>query len=93
MSIVGDVLGVLDRIPIWKRLQQVPNEIEELRTRIAALEAALAKAPGESCKYCGERAMRLASQGRIMGSMGKQERTETWKCEKCGREDVRIARL
>ena len=37
MGIVDDVLKVLDRIPIWKRLQEVPREVDELKKRIAAL--------------------------------------------------------
>ena len=39
---------MFDRIPAWKRLQQIPSELQELKTRVAALEEKLAEeATGE----------------------------------------------
>jgi hypothetical protein len=37
MSIIDDLMKVLDRIPIWKRLQDIPNEVDGLR-RIAHVQ-------------------------------------------------------
>ncbi|MEP3114125.1 hypothetical protein [Nisaea sp.] len=48
---VKDLLSVLDRWDKWKRIQQAPERIDELETRLAeALEGALEPL---RCKYCG----------------------------------------
>ena len=31
MSLLDDVMKVLDRIPIWKRLGEVPSEVDDLK--------------------------------------------------------------
>ena len=88
MGLLDDVLKVLDRVPAWKRLQQVPTELHELKTRVAALEEKLGgKWPADVCRYCGQRGARLFyaiprpnDQGFVV---------EDWKCEKCGKTDVR----
>lgn len=61
MGFVDDVMKVLDRIPGWKRLQEVPAEVDELKAKVAALEEKLGgKWPADICKFCGERAVRLS---------------------------------
>jgi hypothetical protein len=41
MGLLEDVMKALDRIPVWKRLQGVPAEVDSLKGRIAALEEKL----------------------------------------------------
>jgi hypothetical protein len=38
MGIIDDILKALDRIPAWKRLQEVPSEVDQLKAKVAALE-------------------------------------------------------
>jgi hypothetical protein len=85
MGIVDDVLKVLDRIPIWKRLQEVPSEVDELKKRIAALEELVSgKAPGDACPFCGARAFRL-------DRVDMHGIREVWKCEACNKmREVRL---
>jgi hypothetical protein len=81
MGVIEDILKALDRIPLWKRLQQVPEEVDKLQTRVADLEQKLnGKWPGDVCRYCGARAARLAAPPRGQ---------ENWKCEECGQTDYR----
>lgn len=81
MGIVDETLKVLDRIPIWRRLSEVPAEIDVLKEKVAALEEKLnGKWPGDVCRYCGSRAARLASPPRGQ---------ENWKCDDCGQVDYR----
>jgi hypothetical protein len=64
MGMLEDIMKAFDRIPIWKRLQHVATEVDELKARIVALEAALARCPAEvlvavstsrlSCKTAGK---------------------------------------
>lgn len=77
MGIIDEVLKVLDRIPIWKRLQEVPSEVDDLRSRIAALEELVSgKALADACPFCGKRAFRLDRS--IMHG-----RAEIWTCQEC----------
>ena len=82
MGVLDDVLKALDRIPIWKRLGEVPAEVDDLRKRVAELETKLnGKWPGDVCRYCGARAVYLAEPPR-----GKFEK---FLCKECGKADFR----
>lgn len=90
MGMIDDILKALDRIPAWKRLQEVPSEIDELKERVAALEEKLGdKWPGDVCRYCGTRAARLSGT-RGAGSDGMIH--EFWHCENCGETDHRTVK-
>lgn len=88
MGILEDILKALDRIPNWKRIQELPSEVGQLTSRIAALEEKLGgKWPADVCKFCGERALRLKN------SLGPNERGnmhEDWKCSACDQYETRI---
>jgi hypothetical protein len=87
MGMIDDILKALDRIPIWKRLQQVPSEVDELQSRIAVLEEKLGgKWPADVCRYCGERAARLTNH---RGPDNKGVFTEIWTCAACSQKDHR----
>ena len=89
---VSDILKILDQIPIWKTVKELPAKVaalEErcatLERRLAAAEAEPARAPGEACKACGERQLRLKNRekaGGIWADMGVYR--ETWSCGACG---------
>jgi uncharacterized protein with PIN domain len=87
MTILADIMQALDRIPVWKRLQAVPAEVDDLKTRVAELEQKLSgKYPPDVCKFCGERAARLnAERGPHNGKV-----TQSWRCESCGKFETRI---
>jgi polyhydroxyalkanoate synthesis regulator phasin len=57
VGIIEDIMHALERIPVWKRVSALPKEVDELRTRIAALEAKLEGKPGqpEQRKFIGAR--------------------------------------
>lgn len=82
MGIVDDILKALDRVPVWKRVQELPSEVDDLKGRIAALEEKLSgKWPADVCRFCGARAARLAGAPR-----GSEEK---WFCEECNQTDFR----
>lgn len=90
MGILEDVMNVLDRIPVWKRLQQVPADVDELKARIAALESKLGeKWPADVCRFCGERAVRLKH---VLGPDDRGMLHENWVCEKCNGHDQRLTK-
>jgi hypothetical protein len=87
MGIVDDILKALDRIPGWKRLQEVPPEVDELKSRVAALEEKLGgKWPPDICRFCGARAARI---GHSHVDKGKGIVTEGWDCAECQNTDWR----
>ncbi len=90
MGILDDVMKTLDRIPLWKRLGEVPGEVDELNRRVSALEGKLnGKWPADVCRYCGERAVRLES---IRGPNSKGMLQEDWECAACGQSDQRLTK-
>jgi uncharacterized protein with PIN domain len=91
MSVIDDVLKAFDRIPIWKRLQDIPAETDDLKRRVAELEEKLSgKWPADVCRSCGERALRLdrtLPQNRTTGTV-----EEWWICANCDKADIRMVR-
>ena len=87
MGVLEDMLKALDRIPGWKRLQEIPSEVDELKKKVAALEEKLGgKWPPDVCRFCGERAMRLSAT--LGPSAGKME--EQWHCKECNKTEIRL---
>jgi len=92
MGWLDDLAKQLDRIPIWKRLQQVPSEVDDLKSRVAVLEEKLGgKWPADVCKYCGERAARLLEAGRFATTEGTK--MERWSCSACGKTEMRHVKV
>ncbi|MEQ9448856.1 MAG: hypothetical protein RLN70_08100, partial [Rhodospirillaceae bacterium] len=88
MGLLEDILKTLDRVPIWRRLQQVPSEVDEMKQRIVALEDKLnGKWPADVCRFCGEQAVRLKN---VIGPDAKGMLHESWVCEKCNGHDQRL---
>jgi hypothetical protein len=85
MSIIEDAMKVLDRSAVWRRLQQVPAEVDDLKQRLGELEEKLGgKRPAEVCRYCGERSVRLHGN---YGTNINGNVLETWRCSACGKDD------
>jgi hypothetical protein len=63
--------------------------IAELERRVASLEGTFeGKWPPDVCRFCGERALRLASAD--FDEKGNVQ--EYWKCAACGKTDLRATR-
>lgn len=86
MGIIEDLLNALDRIPIWKRLQELPPEVERLKHRVAELEEKLGDVwPPDVCRLCGKRAARIVNSFTSeKGLIG-----EEFYCEECKGRDMR----
>jgi hypothetical protein len=58
MSVLGEVVELLKRRDVWKRIEEGPKRIE-LERRVAELEQRLQRAPGEACPKCGALSYRV----------------------------------
>ena len=86
MGIVDDILKALDRIPGWKRVQELPTEVDALKSRITALEEKLGdKWPADICKACGARALRMIDSFPLDKGIIQQ----TWSCGECKGQELR----
>ncbi|SRR5258708_666346 len=91
MGVIDDILKALDRIPGWTRIQQLPAEVDQLTTKVAALEELLSgKHAADYCRYCGARDVRLYYSFPSVDAKGNVR--ETWRCDTCEKEDERIFR-
>lgn len=88
-SVTGDLLALLDKIPIWKRVQETPVRTDALERRIEALEKRLERAPALACEACGALAMRLTKQGGYKGNPGDHWSDDRWTCADCGHAEIR----
>ncbi len=84
---VSDILKILDQIPIWKAVANLPRRVAELETKVAALEAIAGRAPpaltGRECAICGT-PMRVTSEtpDPTFGALGVK--THHMECAECG---------
>ena len=91
MGMIDDVLKTLDRIPIWKRLGEVPEEMDDLNRRVADLEEKLGGTwPADVCRFCGKRAARLADST-LANDKGYAR--EEWFCAECNNTDTRAFKV
>lgn len=90
MGVIEDVRKALADVPLWKRLGVIPDEVDDLKRRVAELEAKLGgKWPPDVCRFCGERACRLSDSGYAQNGVVE----ETWTCSACGQHDDRRYRV
>jgi hypothetical protein len=91
MAVIGELVELLKRWDVWKRVEETPDRVDALEKRIAELESKLQRAPGEACPRCGALAYRVLSStphptmGGILGTM-----VHNMKCDECGFTDQKI---
>ena len=87
MAAFDNVLSVLDKWPLWKRITATPEKVDELEERISALEEKLQDEwPPDVCKFCGKRSARLEHRTR---ANDKGIYREDWVCQECGQIEAR----
>jgi hypothetical protein len=95
VGVLEDVRNWLKEIPLWRDLEKIPARTDALEARVAALEKALERVPGDACPKCGARAMRLKQHGRRLGPDKDACRYDQWGCTEpaCGHVEERKVRL
>ena len=92
MGAIGDVVGLLEKIPLWKTLKSLPEKVAALEDRVAKLERATAGGVGDRCPGCGKLTYFLASStpDPMFGEMGG--RRQTLCCSSCNFKDTILAK-
>jgi uncharacterized protein with PIN domain len=90
MGLLEDIIRTLERVPGWKRIAAMPEEMDALKKRIDALEAKLAPATGEQCPICKSPTLRVIASAphKHFGAMGTKE--DTLRCDACGHQEARL---
>lgn len=92
MGLLEDIQKTLERIPVWKRLVALPDKVEKLEARIAALEAKLGDKPGRECPLCGEHAMKTISTKPHPDFGFAGVKLDRLRCSACNHEEERDRR-
>ena len=88
MGMLEDVIKALERVPAWKRLNAMPQEVAALRERVEALEAKLAPATGLKCPRCSSMHFTLEKSGPAPAPWGEMGvRQDDYRCTACGYTD------
>jgi len=96
VATLDNIISLLEKWPVWKRITEAPDRIDRLESQIESLKAKLTKPPkarGEPCRKCGEHAARLKDTRGPMGDAPQRYVEETWACEACGGEDIKHVKI
>jgi DNA-directed RNA polymerase subunit RPC12/RpoP len=90
MGIIDDTMKALERIPLWKRVSHLPDEVAGLRARIEAIEKRLEGKTGIECPICGaldfkrtksEPSRKFAAAGVML---------DLYRCSACNHQETRM---
>lgn len=82
-----DIMKALEALPIWKRLSGLPDRVDALERRLAALEASASATPSSgTCKFC-HGPLRVIDErpDPIFGNLGHKQLTLKCQNPSCGK--------
>ena len=88
MGLLEDIMKTLERIPAWKRLQDMPEQVARLEQRIAELEGHI-KPGGAKCPKCGALTMRLQDSREHPIFQGSGLLIDRMQCSNCQHTEER----
>ena len=90
MGMLEELNDLLDRLPLWKRLSAMPDKVQALEQRVAALEAQLAGKPGELCPMCNAPAFQRTGTAPhpYFGDTGLMQ--DSYQCQSCAHSEIRM---
>ena len=91
MSVLGDILEALRAWPKWKRMEELPERVDDLAERLRAVEDRLSAPPGKRCPRC-DRTTFLVMESKpdpVLGVVGA--RRHVMRCSHCEFTEERLA--
>ena len=83
MGLLEDIMKTLERVPGWKRIAGMPDEVDKLKVRLEALEARLTSPSGEICPSCRAPEFRIISNRPMPHFEWAGKSLNKWKCNAC----------
>ncbi len=80
---LSELNTLLEKIPVWKRLQSLPAEMDVLKQRVAELESLLKEQPDDACPSCHQRTYKLARTEQDP-DFGMSVQYRIYECSACG---------
>jgi hypothetical protein len=91
MAVLGELVEILKRWDVWKRVEAAPDRVDALEKRVTELEAKLRRAPGGP--KCGELEFRTEKVEKNAGHFGQLGAVDRHlKCGACGHTEVHMDR-
>lgn len=89
MGMLEDVMKALERIPIWKRVIALPDRMDQLERRIAAIEKLAAGGAIDGCPICNSFGfVRISTRKHPQfGAAGLM--LDLFRCEECEHQEER----
>lgn len=81
MFSLKDLIALLDKWPVWKRISQTPERIDKLEERIMKLENRLSGS-GDKCPKCKQMTLELVNMKVIEPILNLK--TYYYTCSNCG---------
>ncbi len=91
MAVLGEIVELLKRWDVWKRVEECPDRVDQLEARLTALESRLSRAPGQACPACGALEFRTEKTVKSTGPFGSLGAVDRHlKCGECGHTETRL---
>jgi len=89
----SNILALLERIPVWKKLIDLPKRVDDIDRKIVDIENKLSSSSEIKCPACGEYKYFVVSsiKDKNMGDMGTV--TRKYKCKACGFSEDKTGRF
>jgi transposase-like protein len=85
MFSLKDLNELLEKIPIWKKLIQLPEKLDSIEKRIKSIEDKMSST-GELCPYCKQPSLKLLEikPHEMLGDVGLK--VGYYKCDNCKKD-------
>lgn len=82
-------MKALERIPLWKRVSALPDRMEAMEARLAALELKIAGGHGAACPICEAPGFKRTASKPHPTFAFVGLKTDTYSCGACGHSETR----